>query len=72
MNMFPRLFCLAGLGLLLITPALADDMEKCEGKLKCRGSTSVSNGIKQMTGSQSPANESRRTVSTHGTPASRR
>ncbi len=72
MNMVARLLCFAGLGLLLITPAMADDMEKCEGKLKCRGSTSISNGAKQMKGSQSPPNGSHPFVSTHGTPASRR
>ena len=58
--MIAKLIGFVGLGVLLVSPALAlDDLEKCEGKLKCRqGSSAASHGIKQLSGSQPSSNSS--------------
>lgn len=70
--MIAKLIGFTCLGLLLITPARADDIEKCQGKLKCRAST-VSQGARQLSGSQPLSNSARPTGASHiGTSGKRR
>ncbi len=63
--MIAKLIAFTCLGLLLITPARADDIEKCQGKLKCRASSTVYQGARQLSGSQPPSNSARPTADSH-------
>jgi hypothetical protein len=64
MYIMTRLIALATLTVLLINPASAmDDMQKCEGKLKCQASSAVSNQMKQPISSQSGAGAAGRPAS---------
>jgi hypothetical protein len=73
--MIAKLIAFTGLGLFLITAtrADADDMEKCQNKLKCRTSSTVSHGAKQLSGSLPPSNSAQPTAASQsGTSGKRR
>jgi hypothetical protein len=70
--MIAKLIGFTCLGLLLITPARADDIEKCQAKLKCRASSTVSHGARQLSGSQPPSNSARPAASQLVTSGKRR
>lgn len=71
--MIAKLIGFTCLALLLITPARADDIEKCQAKLKCRASSAGSQGARQLSGSQPPSNLARPTAASQlGTSGKRR